>query len=247
MTTDIDNQQERERFEACFRNHHFDGYAHGIAWDAWQARAALDTGTALVGWGLMPAEWVSSVIAAPHISIGAMHDTACACHERGVSSGFGKVGPVACIACEGSPQAPNDPCAVCGKSSRTPFLYVDALAQEIRRVDGNHNLGAGALAEALMPFLSAHAAHPDAREAAEEMREACAIAVRDWINRPNDCEELVGVDPGTGARRCALEARGRDCIFSAQVEAAEEILRRIRALQLPGDKKGEHGEVSSTP
>lgn len=32
---------------------------------------------------------------------------------------------------------------------------VNALAQEIRRVDGNHKLGAGALAEALMPFLSA--------------------------------------------------------------------------------------------
>ena len=31
----------------------------------------------------------------------------------------------------------------------------DALAQEIRRVDGNNSLGAGALAEALMPFLSA--------------------------------------------------------------------------------------------
>lgn len=32
---------------------------------------------------------------------------------------------------------------------------VDALAQEIRRVDGNHSLGAGQLAEALMPFLAA--------------------------------------------------------------------------------------------
>lgn len=32
-------------------------------------------------------------------------------------------------------------------------LDVDALAQEIRRVDGSHNLGAGALAEALMPFI----------------------------------------------------------------------------------------------
>jgi len=31
---------------------------------------------------------------------------------------------------------------------------VDDLAQEIRRVDGNHSLGAGALAEALLPFLS---------------------------------------------------------------------------------------------
>lgn len=34
-------------------------------------------------------------------------------------------------------------------------MTVDAVAQEIRRVDGNHNLGAGALAEKLMPFLSA--------------------------------------------------------------------------------------------
>lgn len=34
-------------------------------------------------------------------------------------------------------------------------LTVDALAQEIRRVDGSHSLGAGALAEALMPFFTA--------------------------------------------------------------------------------------------
>lgn len=33
-------------------------------------------------------------------------------------------------------------------------LTVDRLAQEIRRVDGDHKLGAGALAEALMPYLS---------------------------------------------------------------------------------------------
>ena len=33
------------------------------------------------------------------------------------------------------------------------MLDVDALANEIRRVDGNHWLGAGALAEALMPWL----------------------------------------------------------------------------------------------
>lgn len=37
-------------------------------------------------------------------------------------------------------------------------LDVDALANEIRRVDGNNSLGAGALAEALMPFLQAHSA-----------------------------------------------------------------------------------------
>lgn len=34
-------------------------------------------------------------------------------------------------------------------------LDVDALAQEIRRVDGSHSLGAGALAEALAPYIDA--------------------------------------------------------------------------------------------
>lgn len=34
-------------------------------------------------------------------------------------------------------------------------LDVDQLAQEIRRVDGSHNLGAGKLAEALQPFIVA--------------------------------------------------------------------------------------------
>lgn len=33
-------------------------------------------------------------------------------------------------------------------------IDVDELAQEIRRVDGQHKLGAGQLAEALMPFLA---------------------------------------------------------------------------------------------
>lgn len=33
---------------------------------------------------------------------------------------------------------------------------IDSLAQEIRRVDGAHSLGAGALSEALQPWLAAH-------------------------------------------------------------------------------------------
>lgn len=36
-------------------------------------------------------------------------------------------------------------------------ISTDALAQEIRRVDGGHSMGAAALAEALMPFLGARA------------------------------------------------------------------------------------------
>jgi hypothetical protein len=53
-------------------------------------------------------------------------------------------------------------------------LSIDALAQEIRRVDGNHSLGAGALAEALMPFISAHLAAQAEWPSEEDVRNACA-------------------------------------------------------------------------
>ncbi len=45
-----------------------------------------------------------------------------------------------------------------GRSSCEPekdMTDIDALAQEIRRVDGSNQLGAGALAEALVPFIAA--------------------------------------------------------------------------------------------
>lgn len=48
-------------------------------------------------------------------------------------------------------------------------MTIDELANEIRRVDGNHSLGAGALAEALMPFLLS-AAKPVADDEIEAIR-----------------------------------------------------------------------------
>jgi DNA-binding protein H-NS len=45
---------------------------------------------------------------------------------------------------------------------------IDALAQEIRRVDGENNLGAGALAEALMPFLTELQHRREAEEAGRD-------------------------------------------------------------------------------
>jgi hypothetical protein len=45
----------------------------------------------------------------------------------------------------------------------------EALAQEIRRVDGNHSISAGALAEALMPWL-ASALEAARREAYSDLR-----------------------------------------------------------------------------
>lgn len=48
------------------------------------------------------------------------------------------------------------------------MITVDELAQEIRRVDGNHDKGAAALAEALMPFLQRSASPAGVRVKALE-------------------------------------------------------------------------------
>lgn len=55
-----------------------------------------------------------------------------------------------------------------------PSILVDLLAQEIRRVDGSHSLGAAALAEALMPFLAAQSLQ--ALEGGDTMRGVCESA-----------------------------------------------------------------------
>lgn len=71
-----------------------------------------------------------------------------ACDHAWNSDSAGQAGP--CVDC-GASVSPA-PSAV-----ETPSAEgeVDRLAQEIRRVDGNHDLGAGALAEALIPFIRA--------------------------------------------------------------------------------------------
>ena len=55
---------------------------------------------------------------------------------------------------------------------------LNALSNEIRRVDGGHSLGAGALAEALMPWF------------AEELRKAKEIG---WTHR--DTQAWGGIRP----------------------------------------------------
>jgi len=57
----------------------------------------------------------------------------------------------------------------------------DSLAQEIRRVDGGHNCGAGELAERLMPFISAailaerQRCADDGRRIRSSLEHMCAI------------------------------------------------------------------------
>lgn len=69
-------------------------------------------------------------------------------------------------------------------SPQSVVVPVDDLAQEIRRVDGNHSLGAGALAEALLPFLSERLAAAPAPEApAREGMEDAGHCLRDIFSR----------------------------------------------------------------
>ena len=69
----------------------------------------------------------------------------------------------------------------------------DALAQEIRRVDGNHNLGACALAEALMPFLRAShgqalaGAAPDERADFERWQTDVLCRSLDALTQGTEC------------------------------------------------------------
>lgn len=60
------------------------------------------------------------------------------------------------------------------------MTQINALSNEIRRVDGGHSLGAGALAEALMPFLAQVQAEA-LREAAELPIPLGVMNVKSWL------------------------------------------------------------------
>ena len=68
---------------------------------------------------------------------------------------------------------------------------VDALAQEIRRVDGAHKLGAGALAEALMPFLRASRGQAPAQAASSAVLKAIREANMQLVRTGDDAFMLV--------------------------------------------------------
>jgi hypothetical protein len=77
-------------------------------------------------------------------------------------------------------------------------LTIDALAQEIRRVDGNHSLGASALAEALMPLIAAHLASQ-----AEWPSDAELELIADAYDAGSWNDEFIGSFP---AMRAALHS-----------------------------------------
>lgn len=63
-----------------------------------------------------------------------------------------------------------------------PVHFIDALAQEIRRVDGSHSMGAGALAESLAPFLSKIGMAPSELPEEDESKDPGALpSVHPWV------------------------------------------------------------------
>lgn len=215
-----------------------------MAWVAWQARAALDTGsvtdkasTRPVPAGQTP---LDARLSHPLLLVFAEGEKA---RDTGAASPYHGHSLEHCLHAAGwvqrdlmialdaakkrlaAPQPPasasdgKKPVEVSVKSPPAPSLDVDALAQEIRRVDSNHDLGAGALAEALMPFLSGHSAHPDAyRQGAEEMPTAWhdviaerrrQISVEEWT--PDNDDDHEGGEMALAAAAYAENAaRGYD-------------------------------------
>lgn len=85
-------------------------------------------------------------------------------------------------------------------------IDVDALANEIRRVDGDHSLGAGALAEALSPYILALIEVERAK-----VREALTFYRDAWDSEPNGDTQIEGDASGwtTEPSQALLEDRGR--------------------------------------
>lgn len=73
-----------------------------------------------------------------------------------------------------------------------PGIDVDALAQEIRRVDGTHSLGAGALAEALVEWLSRHVIDASPKGGSDATLAYWRVTFRMYRDDPELCVLFVG-------------------------------------------------------
>jgi hypothetical protein len=75
------------------------------------------------------------------------------------------------------------------------MIDVDSLANEIRRVDGAHSLGAGALAEALMPFVTAHLSQPQPVAHGEAVAWQFRNVIKGEVGGWHDIDRQFAEDP----------------------------------------------------
>ena len=110
----------------------------------------------------------------------------------------------------------------------TDQAYVYALAQEIRRVDGNHKLGAAELAEALMPFIRT-------RLIAELGQEVGAVAGRVETGVVQFGDDWPGVFiRGDNAFAMAMHLRGEDSVWrNAAIKSLAELLESCNVANNP--------------
>lgn len=123
-------------------------------------------------------------------------------------------------------------------------LTTDALAQEIRRVDGENRLGAGALAEALMPLIQSAVVVPDCLHSEEPAA---------WRSRSPDWgtwhDATVNADQANDWRRYGRIVEPLYATLPAPSGAVSaEILNALgmakrQIITLGGDPRGdEHGD-----
>lgn len=89
-------------------------------------------------------------------------------------------------------------CAQQSAQSHHCTINIDALANEIRRVDGSNALGAGALAEALIPFLSA-----------QSLQDALDAARANGVSWDSGFLTVVykGIEPGPEAQELCIHPK----------------------------------------
>ncbi|SFS42954.1 hypothetical protein [Brevundimonas viscosa] len=146
-----------------------------------------------------------------------------------------------------------------------PFT-ADDLANEIRRVDGNHSLGAGALAEALMPFLSRPSPgegdadrlmqdfylsadyDPKAARPADTVKAAIAFALRTHPTPATPAGDEMLESDAAFALRHALDRlqqverhRNGEAPLPAVIGAIGMVEKALAALQPQAEGGGGHG------
>lgn len=105
-------------------------------------------------------------------------------------------------------------------------IDVDELAQEIRRVDGKHDLGAGALAEALLPFI---ASRPSISEGVEASSNFLKDAAAYFKCRPTNGEDSIHWANVQNAENC-LKAASTISALASRATTAEAENARLRSV-----------------
>jgi len=114
---------------------------------------------------------------------------------------------------------------------------IDALAQEIRRVDGENSLGAGALAEALQPFLTELQHRREAKATWHALDEEGYAELRVCGKRITTFASWPAAEEAADRINSALAASPSSPACGVRVKATEADVERV-ARALAADELG---------